>query len=385
MDEMNKSFNKGNESYFSLEDFAEKSVTKKYAVTSDDEIIQKALKQMTADSFSMNIEDFDRSSSMRSFLQILKDKKLIETYDLDVPIDDLSRDKVIEISKKSFPIGLDEDSGDVFYVDHEGEKKFLNFDFIDDKMHRKSISELLDDVTFDVLQNGDIRKAKEAEAIYKVCQVNNIYSGLYTNEIKNSLAGYDFVNLRPRNGVQSFADLLRLILEESSSVTNIIMAACNIKLVDLKTKKDLRLLTNISDQEDQELKALKLRILNLRNDYQPLIEKQDTKARREVKREELRKEEVELIKSSPVGVIYEILNLNTESIPNKPRILIARYAKTVAFALKNENQLDIDDDKVLKIAIKMQRRGYREYLSEVKDSLLKAYHKGESVEVRVKR
>lgn len=336
------------------------------------------------ESLGLNIQEEDY---MVQYLRILQEQKIIEEYQVGIEYENISPDQLVELSKKSFEIFSDKATGQIAYKDDKGKMIALNFDFNDDIFHRKSIAAVLPNVTFDIIQNGDIEKAKEAEAAYKVVTINKIYDGLYSNEIMSTMRGYDYEQLEPSEGSLSFTEILRTMLEESSAVTRIIVAACNIKLIDVKTKKELKIYTNISDQENQELNDLKLAILNLRNDYVDIIAAEPTKAKRAVKREELEEEISEKISDSKVGNIFRILNLNVEAIPNKPRIQIARIAKTLAFAIKSKivsRKETIKDSLVLKLANKMQRRGYREYLAEMKIKLLKQYRECDDFELNLK-
>lgn len=379
-----KNLPKKKQSKYVLEDFVYKSIKNSEEAFLKNTEYSKALANISKELFNQGIEALDKSEAMSSYLKTLKEEKLISEYDLGAEYDSIEMKKLIELSEHSYAIFLDEETGNVAYKDNAGKIYQLDFSFDDDVMHRRNIAELLPNVTFDVLQNGDVDKAKEAEAIYKVVVVNEILDGLYLSAIKRTLNGYNFKNLQPHEGEKNFRSLLKTILEEASSTIRIIMGACEIKIAELKTKKEVKILSGISIVEAQELRELKISILAKRNEYAKIIAKEETKARREVKRESLREEERNLIEASSVKTLYRILELNTEAIPMKARIAIARKAKLLAFNLKERSEFIGSDSLVLKLANRLQRRGYREYIAEMKTNLLKELREGKPVEIKTK-
>jgi hypothetical protein len=371
-------------SKFSSEDFVKNSIKKKAADFQSDDLYKKAMEDVRESLFKDSIEEVDNSDSMHVYLRKLKEAELIDEYDFGKEYDSLDFKKVMELSSQSFEVGLDDESGNIYYLDGKNHKIFLDFDFEDDVFHRKNVSALLPDISFDILQNGDIEKAKESEAIYKTIVINEIFNGLYTDLIKESLSGYNFDDLCPDDDKRNFRDILKIMLEESSAVLRIIIGACNLKLVEFKTKKDLKLLRSISDQEDQELRDLRIKLAIHRNEWARKIALKETKAQREVEREKMRKEEADIIDDSGVSLIYQILSLSTDSIPMKPRIEIARLAKILAFNVKDKVGYKGGDAMVLKLANRFQRRGYREYLSDMKSRYLSSLRKGEDFDLRPK-
>jgi hypothetical protein len=91
-----------------------------------------------------------------------------------------------------------------------------------------------------------------------------------------------------------------------------------------------------------------------------------------------------MIDDSGVSLIYQILSLSTDSIPMKPRIEIARLAKILAFNVKDKVGYKGGDAMVLKLANRFQRRGYREYLSDMKSRYLSSLRNGEDFDLRPK-
>lgn len=83
--------------------------------------------------------------------------------------------------------------------------------------------------------------------------------------IKDVLKDSNVDELEGTNG--NFVDLLKQIQEDGTVVIRILISACNIKLSSFKTKKELQLYTSITSVEDQELRALKLLILDTIGSY----------------------------------------------------------------------------------------------------------------------
>ena len=63
---------------------------------------------------------------------------------------------------------------------------------------------------------------------------------------------------------------------------------------------------------------------------------------------------------------------------------IARSAKFMAFSIKEKLGIENDDPIIRKLMTKFQRRGFSEYLIEMKTKLLKGHYGGEDVNVRPK-
>lgn len=344
----------------------------------------EAVDKLGAEFGELTMQQIDESIQMKAFLRLCAEKDIIQEFDTGAQFDNVNKDLLQELSRQSFELGIDENDGHAYYINELNERVEINFDFADDFMHRQTIETILPEISFDVLQDGNLKRAKEAEAIYKVITLNKIYKGLYSNEIYKLLAVYNFEDLGTADKELNFVNLLKVILEEAPAVTRVIVSAMNLKLTKIKTKKELRLLQSITRQEDRALKDVKLEILALRFQYDKIINAEPTKARRAVKRDDLYAKEREIIDGSEVSVIYDIFNLNAEAIPVFFRIQISRSAKFMAYAIKEKLQLDQDDPLVRKLATKFQRRGFSEYLIELKAKLLEQFRNGQPVDIRPK-
>lgn len=246
---------------------------------------------------------------------------------------------------------------------------------------------MLPEVTFDIAQNGILECGREAEAMYKVLVINKAYSGLWSALIKQTLSNYDVERLKIKDevtGGRSFCDLLALMQEESSVAFRIIVDACNLKLSELKTKKDLKLYLDFSKMENVHLRELKLKIIQNCNSYIDAINNETIRARREVKREEQRQEEARIIEASPVGILYRILNLSSRDIPDVPFNQMNRFADELAMYIELEEKLQFFPSVVADIKRKLKRRAYREFLYRYKTKLKEAFRNNEIVDFNLK-
>jgi hypothetical protein len=240
----------------------------------------KYIKGKNEDIANKQYFDAERSGYVEAFLAKMVDKELIKDFDDFDKIDDPTANSIIELSRKAVPLSLDDESGEVvYYVD--GEKKILEFREMQ-VPDLSRLADLIDDVPYDVTQSGIIERAKESESIYRVCVLNKVYNGAFTKYIKDAMRGYDFEKLK---GDLLFADVEKKIIEATPNVSRLIVQICNFKLTNVKTKKEQRFERSLFTAEDLDLRALKLSISAIINDFESVIKSKETKAQREVARE----------------------------------------------------------------------------------------------------
>lgn len=124
------------------------------------------------------IFDPDTSEYTRAYFNKLVEMDLIEKYTIGPEADEVTQEEIIKLVNYAMPFKVEQGNGKVYY-ELEGNKIFID-ESKDEKLQKENISDLLPDVIFDVIQGGILEKAKEAEAIYKVIAINNIYGGVWT-------------------------------------------------------------------------------------------------------------------------------------------------------------------------------------------------------------
>lgn len=195
---------------------------------------------------SSNKFDADKSKYALAYLAKLKEEELRNEYDFGNEVDAIDEEKIIELAKMATPIEFDEEVGKVYFLKGDGSKHFIVFSDDEKKnvFTRKVVASLLPEVTFDVAQGGILEQAKEAEAIYTVLTVNKVFGGIFTKRIRRLLYQFDVKKLEGPNG--KFTSLLTKIEQDSTAVIRILVSACNIKLTEVKTKKEAKLYTSLN-------------------------------------------------------------------------------------------------------------------------------------------
>lgn len=273
--------NNKNTPNFNLQDFLE-SANIKLADFSLEKFITKEDKIKAGAPY-----DAENLNYTRAFLTKLVEKSLIKDFDMGKEMDELTQERLIELGNKALDFNIEESSGKVYYI-LDGVKTYIDIE-VDELLQKKTIADLLPEVSFDVIQNGILERAREAESIYKVLVINNIYGGLWSDLIKVTFKIYDVEKLDIKDGDsgKNFSELIRLMQEESGPAFRIIVDACNLKLSELKTKKELKLYADFTNMENQHLRNLKMDIAKNRDEFASIIDSKPTRAQREVEREKM--------------------------------------------------------------------------------------------------
>lgn len=213
-----------------------------------------------------------------------------------------------------------------------------------------------------MIQGEIIKRAKEAEAIAKVFIANKIYGGVWTSLIRRTLNGYNVKDLTPDESKLAFTEILKVMSEEAGSTFRIIMDDINFKLYNIKTKKDLILYKDLGTVVSRDLTKLKIDISIIRSDYEVEIATGKTKARREVKLEEMNAKISNEVAKSPVGAYFRVLQLNSEDIPEPIKAEIARLCDDCANQVTLKEGVSNYGSEVAKIKRKFKRRAFNEFL-----------------------
>lgn len=318
--------------------------------------------------------DFDDSDYVSPFVQNLKDSDLINSFEASDIRNSISFDTMDQLTQAECPISMDPETGEVYYVivDNAGmkEKKYLQLG----EMNNSAVSiiqDMIPNPTFDITGGGDLKKAVEQKAIYKIVVLNLICRGAYYERIASLLKGYDFERLEENE--RTFTVLLDEIVQDAPSIVNYILRACNNKLSVAVLKKDSQFLGLLSIKENQAVMALQLDITQLKLKTDVIIASKHTKAERQVEREKYQKGVKALLDEHPDGsTIYMIKKLTTDAIPPYKYIILTEKAKQLAdeiFLKENLSDLSLYN----KIKRQIKRRALREYLADYKLQLLKHY------------
>lgn len=186
------------------------------------------------------------------------------------------------------------------------------------------LSNYLVSPTFDVFQDGNLRKAAEAEAAYICLNIRVILSDKnFKQEFAAVVDNYDYENLKANS--ETHGKNFRTLLEEWQSINsfaiNVIISAARMKISTKKQDTEKFLRDGLSEGELTGLKDLEANIKMITEKYSgfngPLRQEN-------IKR--LKKKEIlsilddqygeisKILESSNYGTLYKIMKLSTEYI-----------------------------------------------------------------------
>lgn len=295
----------------------------------------------------------------------LKKSGLIDRYSINEFTQSPNSDFIIKSFENSYNIDFD-DQG-LFIIDDQGEKVYCPeiFTSISDK--GEWLSDKIPDVEFDIDQNGNVRKADEAEALFCCINVSNIIRDSdFKNEVLEIAKEYDFDAMKNRSdGNKNFRDLLSEWQDLQSVIINILISACKFKIRDVKKDTEKFLRDGISNMEASELRDVesKIRCVNFKyseGDLSPDKIKNLTKIEKLTKINERDAEISELIEKSKCGVLYKLLNLSSEYIsPIKKKKIFLWVRQEVDKEIENNPSLDQLKMERSQIISRIQKRAIK--------------------------
>jgi len=131
------------------------------------------------------------------------------------------------------PSKLDFDSDGLFFFNDDGDKIYCPEILTSISEKGEWLSDKLPSIGFDIDQNGNVRKASEAEALYCCTIVSHIIKEeSFKNDLNTVANSYNFHDMKPLDiNFKSFRDLLIEWQSLQSVIINIIISAS--KCIDL--------------------------------------------------------------------------------------------------------------------------------------------------------
>lgn len=221
----------------------------------------------------------------------------------------------------SIPSKLSYDDIGVYFFNSQNDKVYAPeiYTSLDEK--GLWLSEKLPDITFDIDQGGNVRMADEAEALYCCLCVSNILkdADVFKDEVKRVAKNYSFNSMSPSNDSLSFRELIVSWQDIQSVIINIIISACKFNISNQKKDIEKFLRDGILDSEVVELRDVESKIKSINysfseGDLSPKIIKSLTKIQKLKLIDDRDSRISEVIKKSPCGVLYRLLNLSSEYI-----------------------------------------------------------------------
>lgn len=176
-------------------------------------------------------------STFNSMKEAIKKEGTFKYRMLDEVLGEFEEEVLIELLDSTYKIHQNEQV--IYFVNEDGDR--VNCPNFGASMQNdgKWLSDIIPDVSFDVEQDGNLRRAKEAEsayilAIFGIVLGKNFIGDDFFKTIKN----YDYVNCIAK----AFQEILDEIISLQSYTVNVIISAAKFRIADLKkyTVKFLR-------------------------------------------------------------------------------------------------------------------------------------------------
>lgn len=288
-----------------------------------------------------NEQDFENK-----LMDALVKSKLVKHVVMKDVLEDVEQKILIDMLEKPSKISFDEFG--IYYEGDDGEKIQCPSYGINLQADGMWLSDKILDISFDIEQNGNVRKADEAQAIYcclVVCSVLNDED--LKEELKQVITNYDYISMTPKGGFSSFRDLLNTWQELQSILINVSVSAANYKIADLKKDSERFLKDSMSEETSLELRNLTdaIKAVNRRYSQGELspINVQNLKKIEILSLIANRDDEVEtLITNSNVELEYRITKLNSQYLSPLVKRKIQNLArKTVSDLYTSQADLSL--------------------------------------------
>ena len=216
--------------------------------------------------------------------------------------------------------------------------------------------------SFDIFQNGNIRKALEAQNLFVAINIVKLLNDVnYTNEFENVLKGYDFKTCtNPING-STFVELVADWLQDNSIIINIIISSS--KYIIVREKKDDQdvIIGMLPEKEAIGILELRDALKGVTFEYTKPGGKLSSKEVKKLSKIELLQtiskcegEKEDIIQQSEYSTLWRILRLNSEylSISQRKALKVCAYNEVTKAA---EGVID-DADEISNLITKCKKR-----------------------------
>jgi hypothetical protein len=316
---------------------------------------------------SLNYIDFEKK-----IVEGLKASKLFKRFPNTRILQSPSLDVIIKAFEEPSEIFVD-DHG-LYFVD-ENDNKIYCPDMLTSVSEKGEwLSDKIPYVDFDIDQNGNVRKAEEAEALFcAIIVANCLNDDYFKNELTNVAKQYDFIGMKPINDeCLTFSELLNEWQQLQSVTINVLISASKYRIADVKKDVEKYLRDGLSDIQVGELRELESSINAINDKYSkgilsPDSVRQLTKAKRLEEIDNRDREISQLLKKSKAGTLYRVLNLSSEYISPIKKKKIALWVRNEIDSLLNSDEsfADLREERSQLIsrfqrrAIKMEKNSIR--------------------------
>lgn len=317
----------------------------------------------------------DLELRVKEFLQsLVLDKKLQKIYSFEVePPKEIDRRLLKTIISEPFLIDYDDSTGKLFFINSNNEKQFCP-DIVNGITDARDwISECLPSVPFDIEQGGNVRRAAEAENIYKCTLVAGILKDVFLEGFNRILANYDFKNLKSSNtDGEDFSKLIKRWQNLQNLTVRIIVSGANYKISSEKKSDIGFVIGTLTKEETIGVVSIRIAVKNVIRKYMQNQLSQDnvkklTKIERLTIIREKDLEERKTINDCPdYSELYKICDLNADYLSATTKLTLEEKAET--FARQNVSSL-FEDDYVgfNNFVSKCRRRAFKEAVISLKE------------------
>lgn len=330
----------------------------------------------------------------KHMIDVIKNSKHIDHVMMGEILDDITKDKILEMLLEPKPFKLT-DRGLVYINSDNDEVECVSYG-TNITADGRWLSDKIDPITFDIDQNGNLRKASEAQAAY--C-LGVIYSVLgdpsIKDEIEEVVENYDFNNMSPFNDSYSFSQLLSVYQSEQTTTINICVSAAKYNIANIKKDSEKYLKDNLPEARISALRELNILISNINRSYSlNKLSPDNVKSMNKLERlMELDKRDKEIrfildggideegnrVQPHSESVLWKIQNLSSEYISPIKKRRLSLLAETEVTKLFEENpNLMFESGEKKQLIDKWKKRYVKFARQSVRREQLNKYLENES-------
>lgn len=206
----------------------------------------------------------------------------------------------------------------------------------------KWLSDKIEPICFDIQQDGNLRKAEEAQSAYCLIVINAVLNDeMIQNMIVEVINNYNFENMCPNGAYKSFSLLLKELQDIQSTTINIAVSAAKYNISNVKKDSEKFLKENIPENRISGLRELDTVISAINRKYSlgPLspdvvgkLTKFEVLSLLDKRNKEINiklnggtDDKGLIVKAHPESTIWKILNLSSEYLNPiiKKRVMVS--------------------------------------------------------------
>lgn len=237
------------------------------------------------------------------------------------------------------------------------------------------ISSYLPAIPFDIVQEGNVRKKLEVEAIYTTAIVSTLLGNDSISEFRDIYddGKYDFTNLAPvKLDGRTFRSYLNDLKALNSIIINSVISSCNYVISDFKTKKDPVIYGMMTEEERsvcQNINLSRVRII-LETDEKIRRLPEDSPKLERLKIIEERNTRIENLYNDPIfsnyAKLYKITLINSKYVTAIRENRINVKCNKLAVEIMNEKNLVNDSEFQIDLIRKLKRTAINLVVRKIK-------------------